>query len=123
MIEPASTIKIASTIAMGSTAYLATVTPDPRIFEGWGIHLVLGAVAIACLWVVYKMSERQLESVKQQSEALLKMTAAIDAQTASISALSVELKRSPCLLHRIQAQREDLSPEVRAMFDHERGAR
>jgi hypothetical protein len=122
-VEPITAIKLASSTAITATGLIATGIPDPQSFDGWGIHLVLGAVAIACLWVVYKMSERQLESVEKQAESLLKMTTAIDKQTEGINALSVELKRSPCLLHRMQERREDLSPEVAGLFDHERKSR
>jgi len=119
-VEPITAIKLASSTAITATGLIATGIPDPQAFDGWGIHLVLGAVAISCLWVVYKMSERQLASVEKQAESLLKMTTAIDQQTAGITTLTNELKRSPCLMQRLQERREDLSPEVRAIFQHER---
>jgi hypothetical protein len=121
MIDPAASLKLAGYAAFGSTTLLtATAVPSPESFSGWGVHLVLGAVAVAALYVVWRIADRQMQSVKDQSEALLQLSRSIDDSASHVRALATELKRSPCILHRLQERREELSPEVAEIFGRER---
>jgi hypothetical protein len=107
IVEGAGGIRLASGIAISSTSLLTFAQiPSPQDFSGWGIHLVLGAVAVAALYVVFRISERNIESVKEQAQSLHLLSKSIDAVAEANRSLANDLHKSPCLMYRIQKDKK-----------------
>jgi hypothetical protein len=114
-------LKMTAIAGMASTGGLTMAQiPAPESFSGWGVHLVLGAVAVASIYGIYKISERQTASAEKTAEAMLALSHSVDASAQAQRELASELKGSPYLLQRIHQERGGHSPGIQAIFDRER---
>jgi hypothetical protein len=118
---------IGASACIGSTSLLTLSQIVPDIPSGWAsapAHVILGFVALGGWYLFYRHSR---ESAKENfatatitANALKDMAAKFQEATEANRALAHELRRSPCLLQRLSNTREDLSPEIRDVFDRER---
>jgi hypothetical protein len=113
-------LKIAAATGIISATGITFAQIAPEDFSGWGIHLVLGAVAVAAIYFMFKTSEGSRSQAVAYAESLMKLSSSVDHAADAQRELANELRRSPCLLQKMQHEKMDLPPDVSDVFRRER---
>jgi Na+/melibiose symporter-like transporter len=114
-MSPAAEAYMATSILSAGALSMAQVLPEmPDSWASAPVEVVLGVVCMLSLYLFYRQSRESVQEIHQNTrlvhETLTRIADEMRDSTTAQNGLAAELRRSPCLLHRMAEERGDRNP-------------